>query len=225
MGSTLGARPWIGFAALKDAIFGREPERAAPPSDSVQEPAPVSLGDRQAMKYAKLGWPVPEGYVTSGAVAEATGYGKQTILDKIRSGKLRAIKDPAPYGKGQFRYLCPAEEVDRMRDEKRAADWRREEGRLLASLPPNKLVPYWPVKPDEPRAAPEREVLSEMLALFEKLRDADPGKVAAMVPTKKGARDIHRDFWPVLAWLSVFFEDLNTRKKDRQLALGEGDEA
>lgn len=107
------------------------------------------------------------------------------------------------------------------------------------NVAPDQLMPEFDSKPEEKVivATPPSEVsfstktvnkekiiLRQMLALFENLRDINPIEVSQQVSTRKGARDIHRDFWPVLAWFQFFFEDLGARKRDKQLKLADEEE-
>lgn len=148
----------------------------------------------------------PEGYVSVREAARRLKCEPSTIRKRVRSGELDALCVPtAPRGKCSHLYLIDERSIESFTPVKPSRTNRRYQPSLS--------------RPDE------KEILTEMLALFHCMQRLNPADVAAQIRSKKGAQHIHRDFWPVLAWLSFFFEELNNRKKDEQLTLDEGREA
>lgn len=139
------------------------------------------------------------GYRTTSQAAQDLGVTRTAVIAMIRTRRFKPKKQYYSGDQNAFRYLVSINEINRVKKEKEARKCHTE---MFHHDNREKLI------------------LQEMLALFEKLRDIDP-VLMSNIPTKQGAKDIHRDYWEALAWLSMFFEGLRNSTKDNQLRLEE----
>ncbi len=147
---------------------------------------------------------IPDGYVSVKEAARRLKTEPGTVRKYIRAGVLEALVIPTA-SRGRASHLY-------------AVEVRSIKSFVPKRYRPSKQYPPSLSKPDE------KETLIEMLELFSRLQKLNPADVASQVQSREGARHIHRDYWPALAWLSCFFEELNATKKDRQLTLEKGEE-